>query len=244
MGVAAPPAPPPGTHLALRGRRHQEHQQERQQQRRWPRCGPRAHGGRPLRAPAWSRDPQALGPPRPRRGALWEPGGEARLASPPGAGFVGLSLPTEASREGRSGSGPALVPPPLPSNSPGDVPQPRAARAGGEKRLRACGAGARGARVRGAGGDAPEVQESRRGKGVRVGVRGGESEVGNWGVCNGEVAEQGGGSGQRPCLRLSGRRARVGTRAAPLAPGSPAVPSSHFPLLNPPPSGRRRTQRR
>lgn len=110
-GRAVPHPSSPGTHLALRGRRHQEQKQERRQQRRRPRRGPRAHGGRPLRAPAWSRDPQALGPPRPLRGARWEPGGEARLASPLGAGFVGLSLPTEASREGRSSSGPALVPP-------------------------------------------------------------------------------------------------------------------------------------
>lgn len=33
---------------------------------------------------------------------------------------------------------------------------------------------------------------------MRVGVRGGESEVGNWGVCNGEVAEQGGGRASGP----------------------------------------------
>ena len=54
-----------------------------------------------------------------RRG--WRgPAVKAGLASPPGAGFVGLSLPTEASREGRSGLGPAPVP--LPADSPGDVP--------------------------------------------------------------------------------------------------------------------------
>lgn len=52
---------------------------------------PRGAWWAPARSPGASRDPQALRPPVPCVARAGEPGCGARLASPPGAGFVGLS---------------------------------------------------------------------------------------------------------------------------------------------------------
>lgn len=131
----------------------------------------------PAQRPGVSRGPQALRRLRPLRGAGWGAGCEAHLASRPGAGFAGLSravpsLPTEAFDCGSKGGKKWLRSRPRPPrllNSPGNVPPTWASCPGGEKGLSACGAGGRGSRLRGEGGDAPKVSEPGRGRGVRVG---------------------------------------------------------------------------
>lgn len=156
------------------------------------------------RAPS---DPQARRPPRPLRDAGWGAWPCSSPRQPAGAGFVGLSraarpsplrLLTAAPREGRSGSGPALVPPPPPPTH-----QAVSLRPGHRAREHSSGRALRGrwARIQGKGfgDDAPEVPGPRRarGEGGREGRRG--WEVGSLGVCAGEAAGPGEGSGQRPC---------------------------------------------
>lgn len=188
------------THLACRGRRRQKHQQERQQQRGRPGRRPRAHGGSPLSAPACPVTRRLCGHRVPCATRVGEPGCDARLASPPGAGFVGLSqavrpsLPTEVFDCGSKGgkkwlrSRPRSPPLQLTRQCPSDlgiVPSRR------ENTVR-CGTGGRRSRVRG--------WEMMLPRSWGLGGAGGRgSEVGNLGVCAGEAAERGGGSGQRPC---------------------------------------------
>lgn len=151
---------------------------------------PAASGGRAGSAPsggAWWAPAQSPGVSRTRSlsshrvpcvARVGEPGCEVRLASRPGAGFVGLSRPvrpsplrrlTVAPREGRSGSGPALVPPPLqltrqcPSNL-GVVPGRRARAA----RLRGKWAGIQGTGLRRRCSQGPGAEAE---QGVRVGGR-------------------------------------------------------------------------
>lgn len=170
---------PPGTHLARGGREHDQHQQHRQQrqQRGRPPRRPGAHGGRGLSVPACPGARRLSGDCAPCAARAGESGCEAHLASRRGAGFAGLSravpsLPTEAFDCGSKGGKKWLRSrprPPLLLNSPGNVPPTWAFCPGGEKGLSACGAGGRGSRLRGEGGDAPKVSEPGRGRGVRVG---------------------------------------------------------------------------
>lgn len=83
-------------------------------------------------SPGVVQGPAGLGPSSPARRA-WEPGGEACLASPARGGFCRAQPPHRGFQEEEVAQVPALVPLSLPSDSPGDVPQPRAARAEARK---------------------------------------------------------------------------------------------------------------
>lgn len=76
-----------------------------------------------------------------------------------------------------------------------------------------------------------------------AGQRGAGWRWGSLGVCYGGAAEQGGGSGQRPCPDESGGAPDVGAQATPLAPGCLRCHLAAFPFPSAPPTCRGRTGR-
>lgn len=234
-----------GTHLACRGRSRQKHQQELQQQSGRPGRRPRAHGGRPLSAPACLVTRRLCGHRVPCATRVGEPGCEARLASPPGAGFVGPSqavrpsLPTEVFDCGSKGGKKWLRSRPRPP--PPSTHQAMSLRPGhrAQQTRKYCALRGRWAQIRGKGlgDDAPKVLGPRRGRGApgrRWGI---------WGCALGRRLSGVGGVASG-CAQIKREARRASALEGPSLLWAPvAVPSRRSPLLNPPRTRSRRTWR-